>query len=80
MGSLPDACIPDTSVEDWQGLLDLVIARGWRFEYSEGDTVLPLPTAAAVLARAPDSECPALRVWPSAHMLMIFRVYAIEGN
>jgi hypothetical protein len=33
MGSLPDACVPHTSVADWQALLDLV-ARGWGFEYS----------------------------------------------
>jgi hypothetical protein len=73
MGALPDVCVPHTLVKDWQDLLDLVVARGWRFEYSEGDTVMPLPTAAAVLARPPDSECPALRVWPYADMLMIFR-------
>ena len=78
MGSLPDGCVPHTSAEDWQGLLDLVIARGWRFEYSVGDTVVPLPAAAAVLSRAVDSECPALRVWPYADMLMIFRFYAAE--
>ncbi len=76
MGSLPDICVPRTSVEDWQDLLDLVVARGWRFEYSEGNTVVSLPTAAAVLARTPDSECPELRVWPSARMLMIFRFLA----
>ena len=78
MGSLPDVCVPRTSVEDWQDLLDLVVASGWRFEYSEGETVLPLPTAAAVLARAPGSQCPALRVWPYSDMLMIFRFFAAE--
>lgn len=78
MGSLPDACVPDTSVKDWQDLLDLVVARGRRFEYSEGDTVVPVPTAATVLARAPGPECPALRVWPYADMLMIFRFVAAE--
>lgn len=78
MGPLPDVCVPRTSVQDWQDLLDLVLARGWRFEYSEGDRVVPLPTAAAVLARAPDSECPALRVWPYAGMLMIFRFWAAQ--
>jgi len=78
MGSLPDACVPHTSVRDWQKLLDLVVARGWRFEYSEGDTVLPLPAAAAVLARSPDSECPTLRVWPYADMRMIFRFLEID--
>ncbi|XVU28207.1 hypothetical protein ACQPZJ_14530 [Actinoplanes sp. CA-054009] len=72
MGSLPDACVPQTSVADWQALLDLVVARGWRFEYSEGDTALPLPTASAILTREPGSEYPALRVWPYPHLLMIF--------
>ena len=78
MGSLPDICVPHTSVQDWQNLLDLIVTRGWRFEYSEGDTVMPLPAAAAILARAPGSKCPALRVWPSADMLMIFRFLAAE--
>lgn len=78
MGSLPDVCVPHTSVQDWQDLLDLVVARGWRFEYSEGDTVVPLPTAAAVRARASGSECTALRVWPYTNMLMIFRFFAAE--
>ena len=78
MGSLPDACVPHTSLADWQALLDLIVVRGWRFEYCEGETVLPLPTAAAILGREPNSECPALRVWPSARMLMIFRFYAVE--
>jgi hypothetical protein len=52
--------------------------RGWRFEYCEDETVLPLPTAATIQAGEPDSECPALRVWPSAGMLMIFRFYAAD--
>jgi hypothetical protein len=39
MGPLPDACVPHTSAADWQALLDLVVARGWRFEYSEGQTL-----------------------------------------
>jgi hypothetical protein len=78
MGSLPDACVPDTSVADWQALLDLVVARGWRFEYSQGATVLPLPDAASILARDSDSEYPALRVWPATSMLMIFRFSSAE--
>jgi hypothetical protein len=66
-------------VADWQALLDLVVARGWRFDYSEGETVLPLPSATAILGREPGSEFPALRVWPSTHMLMIFRFSAADA-
>ncbi|MCX5166649.1 hypothetical protein OG616_01305 [Streptomyces antibioticus] len=73
MGRLPDVRVPDTSVEDWQAVLDLIDVRGWKSEYSEGTMVLPLPAAAAVLSRPGDAECPNLRVWPTADVLAIFR-------
>ncbi|MFE3326345.1 hypothetical protein [Streptomyces sp. NPDC059176] len=73
MGSLPDLRVPDASVEDWQAVLDLVEARGWHCQYSEGETVLPVPRAETVLSRPADAECPNLRVWPTADVLAIFR-------
>ncbi|MEU7649944.1 hypothetical protein [Streptomyces huasconensis] len=73
MGSLPDLRVPDCSVEDWQAVLDLVGARGWKRQYSEGETVLPVPRAESVLSRPADAECPNLRVWPAAEVLAIFR-------
>lgn len=51
MGSLPDVRVPDASVEDWQAVLDLVTDKGWKCQYSEGETVLPVPQAKAVLSR-----------------------------
>jgi hypothetical protein len=76
MGSLPDVRVPNTSVEDWQAVLDLVAEKGWKCQYSEGETVLPVPRAEAVLSRPADAECPGLRVWPAADVLAIFRFYA----
>lgn len=76
MGSLPDVYVLGASPEDWQSVLDLVVARRWTFQYCEGAAVLPLPTAAAVLSRPADAECPELRVWPSADVQAIFRFYA----
>ncbi|MFJ3841824.1 hypothetical protein ACIPY6_40865 [Streptomyces sp. NPDC090054] len=73
MGSLPDVRLPDCSVEDWQAVLDLVEERGWKCQYSEGETVLPVPRAEAVLSRPADAECPDLRVWPTPDVLAIFR-------
>ncbi|MFF3606739.1 hypothetical protein [Streptomyces sp. NPDC002463] len=73
MGSLPDVRVPDVSVEGWQTVLDLVVEKGWKHEYAEGETVLPLPRAEVVLSRPVDAECPNLRVWPSADVLAIFR-------
>jgi hypothetical protein len=78
MGALPDVHVPDTSAEDWQALLDLISASGWRYEYSIGDSVLPLPEADAAFSRLPAAETPHLRVWPAADVLAIFRFYEPE--
>ncbi|MFB6874920.1 hypothetical protein [Streptomyces sp. NPDC056323] len=78
MGSLPDVVVPDASVEDWQAVFDLVSVSGWTFQYSEGEAVLPVPRAEAVLSRPADAECPELRVWPAAGVLAIFRFWAVE--
>jgi hypothetical protein len=75
MGALPDAPVPDASLEDWQALLELVAERGWKYQYSEGETVLPAQT---VLLRQADAECPELRVWPSIEVLAIFPFLAAE--
>ncbi|MFD9442360.1 hypothetical protein ACFWBR_29645 [Streptomyces sp. NPDC060006] len=75
MGALPDVRVPNTSVEDWQLVLDLVAEKGWKCQYSEGETVFPVPRAEAVLSRPADAECPDLRVWPSAEVLAIFRFH-----
>ncbi|MEW2372632.1 hypothetical protein AB0940_25210 [Streptomyces sp. NPDC006656] len=78
MGSLPDLRVPDASVEDWQAVLDLVEAKGWKCQYSEGEAVLPVPRAESVLSRPTDAECPNLRVWPAAEVLAIFRFLDVE--
>ncbi|MFE0703986.1 hypothetical protein [Streptomyces sp. NPDC058872] len=78
MGALPDVRVPDASVEDWQTVLDLVAEKGWKWQYSEGETVLPVPRAEVVLSRPADAECPALRVWPTADVLLIFRFHAAD--
>ncbi|SFL90743.1 hypothetical protein FEK33_06680 [Nocardia asteroides NBRC 15531] len=56
MGALPDLWVPDTSVEDWQAVFDLVRPNGWAIEYVVDDIVLPLPAAAEFLPRAVDAE------------------------
>jgi hypothetical protein len=76
MGSLPDVRVPNASVEDWQAVLDLVQEKGLKCQYSEGEMVLPVPRAEAVLSRPTDAECPDLRVWPTADVLAIFRFRA----
>lgn len=76
MGSLPDVRVSNTSVEGWQAVLDLVSEKRWKYQYSEGEAVLPVPRAEDVLSRPADAECPDLRVWPTADVLAIFRFHA----
>ncbi|KOX21632.1 hypothetical protein ADK67_26195 [Saccharothrix sp. NRRL B-16348] len=78
MGSLPDVFVPDTSAEDWQAVFDLVEARGWQWEFVQGDTALPLPLATDALARPPDAELVELKVRPVPGMLAIFRLMSAE--
>ncbi|WP_326729133.1 hypothetical protein [Streptomyces phaeochromogenes] len=78
VGLLPDVRVANTSVEDWQAVLDLVAEKGWKCQYSEGEAVLPVPRAEGVLSRPADAECPELRVWLSADVLAIFRFHAAD--
>lgn len=65
---------------DLKGALpDLVCAGGWKYQYSEGERVLPVTRAEAVLSRPADAECPELWVWLAADVLSIFRFWAVEG-
>ncbi|MFE4591165.1 hypothetical protein [Streptomyces laurentii] len=73
MGALPDVRVPGVSAEGWQAVLDLVVEKGWRYQYAEGAAELSLPRAEAVLARPAEAECPSLRVWPESGVLAIFR-------
>ncbi|MFI5881920.1 hypothetical protein [Streptomyces sp. NPDC051554] len=77
-GSLPDVRVPNASMEDWQAVLDLVAEKGWKCQYSEGQTVLSVPRAEVVLSRPTDAECPELRVWPTVDVLAIFRFHAAD--
>jgi hypothetical protein len=78
MGTLPDVFVPVASAEDWQAIFDLVEACGWQWEFLQGDTMLPLPVAADVLARPADAETVTLRVWPIPGVLAIFRPMSAE--
>lgn len=78
MGAVPDVRVPNASVGDWQMLLDLVAEKGWKHQHSEGDLVLPVPRAEAVLSRPADAEFPGLRVWPTADVLAVFRFHTAD--
>jgi hypothetical protein len=78
-GTLPDVCIEETSIADWQAVFDLVRDEGWAFEYSVGGDRVDLPALAEDMLDRPDDLCVELRVWPVADMLMIFRLYSVSS-
>jgi hypothetical protein len=45
-GTLPDVRIEGTNLDDWQAVLDLPQVNGWRHEYEENGTAVPLPARA----------------------------------
>lgn len=59
--SLPDGIVRDTSVRDWQQLLDLVRHKGWPSEWSAGGG-RPVPRFAAEMFA--DEEHNTFKVWP----------------
>ncbi|MFC5723093.1 hypothetical protein ACFP1Z_23270 [Streptomyces gamaensis] len=78
MGALPDVCVENTSVEDWQAVFDLIRSSGWTWEYVEGSAAGPLPLAAEVLPRPDDAESVVLRVWPVPGVCVHFWLMSAE--
>jgi len=63
--TLPNGVVRDTSVHDWQRLLDLVRREGWPAEWSGGGGWPVPPSAAEMFA---EEERHALKVWPVASL------------
>ncbi|MER6302304.1 hypothetical protein ABT247_22465 [Kitasatospora sp. NPDC001539] len=75
---LPDVHIEGTTTADRQSVLDLVVERGWAFEYTTDCCVEPLPRAEAVLSRPPGASSPNLRVRPEPEICAVVRFLAEE--
>lgn len=78
MGALPDVHVSGTSIEDWRAIVDLVVESNWRWQYSEGGAVVPMPPLEEVFFRPADAAAVDLRVWPDPSVLTIFRPYSAE--
>jgi hypothetical protein len=76
-GSLLDAYIFDTTLADWQRLLDGIRSIGWWHQYSENGTPTRLPPAADLF---PDGHLVArlLRVRPSPDLLINVHPFTID--
>lgn len=76
-GILPDVTIAETTVTDWQAVLDLIRSEAWAYEYSHEDHRGQLPNAEQILDLAPDVSVD-LKVWPAPDILAIFRFCTAE--
>ena len=56
--TLPDGLVEETSIADWQHLLDLVRSKGWRSEWVEGEA----PDDATELFAEEDLHT--IKLWP----------------
>ncbi|WSG80396.1 hypothetical protein OG957_30655 [Streptomyces sp. NBC_01718] len=65
-------------MEEWQAVLDLIDERGWKHQYSEGESVLPMPRAETVLSRPAEADCPQLRVWLADDASAISRFHSAD--
>jgi hypothetical protein len=63
-GSLPDVCVLDTTLADWQAVIDLVRSAGWACcEYSEDGGVVCVPGRVEdMLGRRGEADV-MLKVW-----------------
>jgi hypothetical protein len=78
-GSAPDVIVHDTTLADWERLLELMRSEGWRCDYDFREQGLPLPVSAAeIFVRDPDGERPTLRVWPGLELEWIIRPWSTD--
>lgn len=76
-GSLPDVYVPNTTIVDWQAVVDLVRSRGWAYEYLVDGRAARIPCRVGeMLGRRSEADV-ALRVWPAPEVLAIFRPYVV---
>ncbi|MER7667581.1 hypothetical protein ABTY61_03835 [Kitasatospora sp. NPDC096128] len=73
-GWLPGGGIVDTTVGDWQAVLDLVVERGWERTFVVGCFEVPLPRAEEVLSWPQGGAArPVLSVRPGPEVGVVFR-------
>jgi len=77
-GVLPDVHVPDTTVADWQAVVDLVRSKGWAYEYAVDGRVVRVPHHVEDMLSLRHEAGVTLKVWPAPDVLAIFRPYAVE--
>ncbi|MEV7603043.1 hypothetical protein AB0O91_37315 [Kitasatospora sp. NPDC089797] len=77
-GWLPGEGVADTTVADWQALLDLVVERGWDRTFLVGCFEMPLPRAEEILSWPHGAARPVLSVLPGPEVAVVLRFRSAE--
>jgi hypothetical protein len=77
-GVLPDVLVSDTTVADWQAVVDLVRSAGLAYEYAVDGRVVRIPHRVEDMLSMRDEAGVTLKVWPVPGVLAIFRPYSAE--
>lgn len=77
-GVLPDVCVPDATMADWQAVVDLVRSKGWAYEYVEDGRVRRVPARVEDMLKRGAEAAVMLRVWPIREVMVIFRPWTAE--
>jgi hypothetical protein len=75
-GVLPDVCVPDATLADWQAVVDLVRSRGWAYEYSEDGEVRRLSDRVEDMLSRMHHAAVLLKVWPVPEVRAFFRLWS----
>src|SRR5215467_646964 len=74
-GTLPNVCVPQTGVPDWQATVDLVRSRWWAYDYAEDSTVVRIPGRVETMFARGATVSVRLTVWPTRGMAVNFFPY-----
>jgi hypothetical protein len=74
-GVLPDGCVPNTTVDDWQALLAVARGQGWRVELAEDDGDRQLRDDESLAFPGPEDLSVTLKIWPSPEIQVNFFMY-----
>jgi hypothetical protein len=78
-GTATDVIVANTTLADWQLLLDLIRLHEWACEYERGDLPAPVPDSAGKLFPGETVDhVHQLRVWPDPDLEWIIRPWAVE--
>ncbi|GIF66239.1 hypothetical protein Ais01nite_42740 [Asanoa ishikariensis] len=75
-GSLRDAYVFGVSMVDWQHVVDVARARGWRLDYTADGLPLPLPQKVSDIFTGREETGTTLSIWPVADIAVNTHFFA----